>query len=325
MKRAPRSDIAAEAVRIGEELRDGRLALGLSLEDVAARLRIRRAYLAALEEGRVRDLPGTAYAVGFVRAYAGALGLDADGMVRRFREGGGALQRKTDLVFPEPVPERGVPAGAMVMAGAVLTIGAYVAWYNWSGSGSRTVDAVPPPPARLEQAAEAPRSPEPAAPLPVPAPGVAPPTAAQAAVPAPVAAMPAPVVPAPVAATAPAPEPQPVAARPEPPPAPAAEAPRIELRARAESWVQIRDPRSGQVVLNRLLRAGETAAVPPRVGLLLTTGKAEHLDNTVDGEPTPALANQVGVRRDIPLDPERLKAGSVAPSGAPGRGASASR
>ena len=79
MKRNPRPDIAAaEAARVGEDLREARLTLGASVEDMAEHLRINRRYIHALEEGRVRDLPGSAYAVGFVRSYASALGLDPD-------------------------------------------------------------------------------------------------------------------------------------------------------------------------------------------------------------------------------------------------------
>jgi len=127
MKRTPRPTDSggAEAARIGEELCYARLALGQSVDEMATRLRIRRPYLEALEEGRVRDLPGPAYAVGFVRTYAKSLGLDADEMVRRFRDlSGAAVNQRTNLVVPEPVPERGVPAGAVVVvvlaAGAVL-------------------------------------------------------------------------------------------------------------------------------------------------------------------------------------------------------------
>ncbi|MDB5371941.1 MAG: hypothetical protein JWP04_583, partial [Belnapia sp.] len=159
MKRSMRPEPSAgEAARLGEELRDARLTLGLSIEDIAVSLRIRRPYLVALEEGRVRELPAPAYAVGFVRTYAKALGLDDDAMVRRFRDASGSVvQRKTDLIFPEPVPERGVPAGAVILVGAVLAIGAYIGWYQWSGSGTRTVDTVPPLPSRLEQITAAPR------------------------------------------------------------------------------------------------------------------------------------------------------------------------
>ena len=115
MKRLARPELtAAEAARIGEEIREARLALGITIEDAANRLRINRRYLAALEEGRIKDLPGPAYAMGFVRSYASALGLDADELVRRFRDVTGTGAQKGDLVFPEPVPGRGIPAGAVV-------------------------------------------------------------------------------------------------------------------------------------------------------------------------------------------------------------------
>lgn len=284
MKRLPRPEpSAAEAARLGEELRDARVALGLSLEDIAASLRIRRPYLVALEEGRVRDLPAPAYAVGFVRTYARALGLDEDEVVRRFREASGpVVQRKTDLVFPEPVPERGLPAGAVILVGAMLAVGAYAGWYQWSGSGDRTVDAVAPVPARIEQAARL--EPAPAAtPSPPPA---ASPVNAQAA-------------PAPPLATAP----------PAPLPAATATEGRIVLRARADAWIQLRDRGTGTVILNRVLRPGESYTVPPREGLLFTTGNAGGLDIMVDGQPVPALGGAQAVRRDLLLEPERLKSG----------------
>lgn len=157
VKRSARPEAAAgEAARVGEELRDARVALGYSLEEAAARLRINRRYLAALEEGRVRDLPGPAYALGFVRSYAAALGLDADEMVRRFRDSSGAAARtRADLVFPEPVPERGVPAGAVVLAGVLVAIGGYVLWWQSSGVDQRSVDVVPPLPPAMERLADA--------------------------------------------------------------------------------------------------------------------------------------------------------------------------
>jgi cytoskeleton protein RodZ len=370
---------AGEAARVGEDLRDARLALGITLEDLADRLRIRRPYLVALEEGRVQDLPGAAYAVGFVRSYARALGLDANEMVRRFRDlSGAAVTRKTDLVFPEPVPERGVPAGAVVLLGAVFALGGYVAWYNWSGSGSRSMEAVPPLPPRLEQAAEQgeralmPRAPAQAqAPIPVPDPssapplgsslggpgmGAAPPLPAAPLTPPSVAMGPAPARPLPPAAmggqpgantsaqaatvpsatvpsaTVPAaPAPPPLAAAPAtpapsaapqaPPPAAAAATPaapsdgtRIVLRASQESWVHVREPRSGQVLLNRVLRPGESWNVPPqRDGLVLTTGRAEGLDLVVDGQVSQLLSGVIGVRRDIALEPDRLRTAQPLP------------
>ena len=336
LKRIPRPVEAtgAETARLGDELREARLALGISVEEMAARLRIRRAHLEALEEGRLRDLPGAAYAVGFVRSYAAALGLDPDEMARRFRDLTGPAAVKPRLVFPEPVPDRGMPAGLMIGVGAMVAVGAYVAWFNWAGGGSRTVDVVPPVPPRLEAAAEQGRAQLPArdgaltGTLPLaalPPPGGT--TSAQAAT------VPAAQVPA--AFQASPPPAAPVAAAPAAPtaadPAAMPDATRIILRARPTgvdgAWVQVRDPRSGQVLLNRVLRPGETWPVPPRAGLLLDTGKATELDILLDGQPQPTLEGVIGVRRNIALDPDRVRqrlipaaAIPAPPPAAPGRG-----
>jgi cytoskeleton protein RodZ len=324
LKRNPRPVEAtgAEAARLGDELREARLALGISVEEMAARLRIRRAHLEALEEGRLRDLPGAAYAVGFVRSYAAALGLDADEMARRFRDLTGTAAVKPRLVFPEPVPDRGMPAGLMIGVGAMIAVGAYVAWFNWAGGGSRTVDVVPPVPPRLEAAAEQGRAQLPArdvavtvtlplAALPPPG-GTGANTSAQAATvpaaPVPAAFQAASSSAAPAAAVTPAAAPAaPAVADPNAMP----DGTRIVLRARPTgvdgAWVQVRDPRSGQVLLNRVLRPGETWPVPPRAGLLLDTGKATELDILLDGQPQPTLEGVIGVRRNIALDPDRVR------------------
>jgi cytoskeleton protein RodZ len=336
LKRLPRpvETAAAEAARLGEELREARLALGHGIEDLAQHLRIRRAHLEALEQGRLKDLPGAAYAVGFVRSYAGALGLDPDDMARRFREITGQAAPKPKLVFPEPAQERAIPAGALMAAGTVLAIGAYVAWFNWSGGGDRVVDVVPPVPPRLEQAAEAGRAQMPAVPAPGPLPIAAlpPPGGAPGVVPTPGAntsaqAATVPAAPVPAAAPPPAAPAAPPTAAPAPAPAaPAPDGTRVVLRARAGSgegaWIQVRDPRTGQSLVNRVLRPGETWSAPLRDGLVLDTGKAESLEILLDGQPQPTLDGVVGVRRAIALDPDRVRQRLVPPAAAaapPGR------
>ncbi|PHK93090.1 hypothetical protein CR162_20410 [Pseudoroseomonas rhizosphaerae] len=309
----------AEALRVGEELREARLSLGISLEEMAERLRINRRYIAALEDGRIADLPGAAYAIGFVRSYAQAMGLDAPDLVRRFREAAGKGPRGRDLVFPEPVPERGVPTGAVILVGALLAIGAYAGWYRWSGSGERVVDAVPDLPPRLDQAAREAGSP----PLPGLPPGGAPAAPATPGPPGPPATTP-PVAVPPLAAPL-APMAQPPAMPPAAPSAggdgagsatasaspPAAEAAplagRIVLRATQESWVRVSEARGNRVVFERVLQPGETYEVPQTPGLLLNTGRIEGLVAEVDGVPSPAFTDNTGVRRDILLDPARLR------------------
>ncbi len=61
---------------IGQRLREARLARSLSLEEAAQATRIRVRFLVAMEEGDYEALPSAAQARGFLRAYAGYLGLD---------------------------------------------------------------------------------------------------------------------------------------------------------------------------------------------------------------------------------------------------------
>jgi len=315
MKRfRPQEAPAVDAARLGEELRDARLALGLAIEDVAAQLRIRRVYLVALEEGRVKDLPSAAYAIGFVRNYSGFLGLDPGDMVRRLRDAvSGVGARKADLVFPEPVPERGFPAGVVVLVGAVIAIGAYVGWYNWTGTRDRTVDAVPPVPARLETAARSGEALRPATPAPAPGNATAPGTPA----PAPQATTPG-MPPLPVPTPVPVQIPPPAVTAATPAPAPNPDQPRIVLHAKADVWTQVRDTRNNQQILARTMRAGETFAVPNREGLVLAVGNAQSMEILVEGAPSTVFSDLRGVRRDVPLTVAHLRAAPApAAAGAP--------
>ncbi|MCK5547345.1 MAG: helix-turn-helix domain-containing protein, partial [Rhodospirillaceae bacterium] len=94
---------------VGDLLRATRIKAGKEILTVAGSLRISMRYLEALEDGRNDDLPGATYAVGFVRSYAEYLGLDEDEIVRRFKEQTSELSEKSELTFPKPIPEGGVP------------------------------------------------------------------------------------------------------------------------------------------------------------------------------------------------------------------------
>ena len=62
-----------------------RESLDLAIEDIAQATRVRAAHVAALEAFDLDKLPARPFAIGYVRAYALALGLDADAVVARFR------------------------------------------------------------------------------------------------------------------------------------------------------------------------------------------------------------------------------------------------
>jgi len=73
------------------------------------------------------------------------------------------------------------------------------------------------------------------------------------------------------------------------------------------------------VLLNRIMHAGETWPVPAQPNLLLTTGNAGGTELLVDGATTPSLGGSGAVRRDLPLDPDLIKAGKLTVSSLPSR------
>ena len=140
--------------------KQARLARGLSLADVSASLRLRAAYLEAIENDRREALPGPVYANGYVRSYAAYLGMDPDAAVRRFKKEAGDARARPELVFPSPAPEGRVPGGAALLVGLVLLVTVYGGWYYLTSKDYLLSDLVPDVPARLahlmEPAAETP-------------------------------------------------------------------------------------------------------------------------------------------------------------------------
>ncbi|MBI2051056.1 MAG: helix-turn-helix domain-containing protein [Parcubacteria group bacterium] len=70
---------------IGEQLCKAREGAGLSLADLSRTLRIKAAYLEAIELGSYSELPGEIYALEFTRRYAAALRMDPGRAVERHR------------------------------------------------------------------------------------------------------------------------------------------------------------------------------------------------------------------------------------------------
>lgn len=111
---------------IGEALRAVREGHGLSIEEVAETTRVRRSYLAAIEEMRVDLLPSRPFTIGYIRAYAQALGLDADGAVERFKSDDPVLDEP--LRNPIGVEDKRDPKLTAIIVGAILIIAAIVVW-----------------------------------------------------------------------------------------------------------------------------------------------------------------------------------------------------
>jgi cytoskeleton protein RodZ len=127
----------------GGLLKATREALGLDLRNIAEILRIRYPYLEAIEDNRFDDLPGSTYAVGFVRTYAEHLGLEGVEVVARFRRETDASKYKPQLVFPAPLVEAKVPGGAVLLIAVFFVVLIYSSWIYVSSQGQTFGSIIP--------------------------------------------------------------------------------------------------------------------------------------------------------------------------------------
>lgn len=111
---------------LGATLQGEREKRGLTLQDVAERLRISTHVLGALEMGDMDALPHKAYAKGFIRSYATLLGLATDEIEACVASLSGASPS-----VPQPIatmndsattPTSGVPTGKMLACAVVLLV-----------------------------------------------------------------------------------------------------------------------------------------------------------------------------------------------------------
>jgi cytoskeletal protein RodZ len=113
-------------VGFGGALRAMREARGFSLQDVADITRVRRAYLAALEEMRLDQLPARPFIIGYVRAYAQALGVDTEEAVTKFREN--APCNSEPLRPPVGVRRHRDPRLSLAVAAAGVVLVSVLVW-----------------------------------------------------------------------------------------------------------------------------------------------------------------------------------------------------
>lgn len=100
---------------------------GLSRAEVGQAIKLAPGVVEALESGEESRIPPRTYVVGYLRGYAGAVGLDPDEVVLRFEEAIGPVEE------PGRAPSRTAPRGpsiqtivAVALALAVAVAGALV-------------------------------------------------------------------------------------------------------------------------------------------------------------------------------------------------------
>lgn len=294
-----------QELTVGQELKAARESRGEDLTAVARALRIRRDHLEAIEAGRVDDLPGRTYAVGFVRSYAEYLGLGA-AYVERFKsEIGGRTDHSPLKGLPPDAGEGGLPYGWLVMALVVVGVVGYAGYHLVRSAESPAVQPVAPVPAVMApesvKHAPAPKRRVPAqqahaGPVSIPAASGA--TSAPGGSPSPGTPVnPAAVGKAPSPAFAALPQGQVYGVQ--------NKNARVILHARAVTHVLVEGP-GGKVFINRVLHPGDTYRVPDLVGLSLTTPDGGTVLLELDGQDM-GVAGHTGQLTDaLSLDPQAI-------------------
>ncbi len=115
------------AASLGDALREARLASGKDLASLATTTRVHERYLTALEQNDFSILPSRVFSIGYVRAYALALGMDEQAAIERFKAE--SPNAAVPLQAPAGSEVQDVRRGSpRIMAVAVALVAAVVGW-----------------------------------------------------------------------------------------------------------------------------------------------------------------------------------------------------
>ncbi len=238
------------------------------IQKIANTLKIRARYLQALEQSRYEDFPGKIYAIGFLRNYAGFLGLDVEALTAQYHA-------ETSFIKPDtldmPVSSRPVLFPSMkylaLALGVILLLCIFWYFLTYSETQTEDISAV-----TLEDTLDTEQVSEPVVTAPV----------VEEALPV-------------------------VEAKKEAKAAPVA-APKgaVRIVALEEVWVEIEQ--DDTLILSRTLKKGETYDVPAsETELFLKTGNAGGMEIYVDGQKVKSLGPVGAVRSGISLSADKLK------------------
>lgn len=285
-------DSDAPLETVGQDLRAARLRRGDDLATVSKALKIRKDHLEALEEDRIESLPGRTYAVGFVRTYADFLGLDAAQSVERFKAqiAGRADEPQSTITVIDEDDHRRLPQGWKIIAGVVLLLFAYGAYYLLVPAADRMLTP-PVAPVPQQQTAPKPKVVKAMPPAATPAPAATAPTAT------------------PPATTAPS---ETATAAPQEQTPPVGKVygqnnknARVVLRMKETTRVLVQSA-DGATFINRTLNAGDSYMVPDQVGLTLTAANAGAVEVDLDGAPMGAAGRRGQIAETLSLDPQAI-------------------
>lgn len=113
---------------VGDKLREAREAQGLTLADIANRTRVPIRHLEAIENNRMEGMASPAYAIGFTKTYARAVGLDEKAIAAELRQSPqmplspATRFEEYEPTDPRRVPSRGIAGIAAIIALVLLAV-----------------------------------------------------------------------------------------------------------------------------------------------------------------------------------------------------------
>lgn len=146
--------------RVGDRLRAARIRAGMDLSDIATKTRVPLRHLQAIEGGDYSSFPSTTYCVGFVKAYARAIGADEVALANDLRVELGDVrpERRVDAFQAEDADPARVPGRMLAWTAAIVALliaGGYALWRSqWFAGDVPVVQAndVPTVPAADDDA-----------------------------------------------------------------------------------------------------------------------------------------------------------------------------
>jgi cytoskeleton protein RodZ len=294
----------------GENLRREREMRGVTLEEISSATKISLRFLEAIEQEDFAQLPGGIFARSFIRTYARYLGLDEDRVIAEYQL---AAQPEADVDLPRLTsrrtgtarPSMRTPLVATLVA-IILLAGGY-ALFRYSRRAAEIPPPPPPSPAAATSQAPAPSQP-------ATTPGTNLPTAdvnAQTGNPATTATAP---------GTTPGANPNPLATVPAagatvtPPAEQTATAPGarpaeeggfvLQVAATDRAWVAVKA--DGKIVMQRVLNPNEVRTVRAHDTFDVTTGNAQGVILTLNGETLKPLGRR-GEVKTVHLTHDDLK------------------
>lgn len=277
-----RSEQSPPMPAFGENLRREREMRGVSLEEIASATKISLRFLHAIEGEEFSKLPGGIFGRSFIRTYARYLGLDEERVMAEFQLAAQPkaevdIHRMTANNSTQPRPEARTPLVATLVA--VILLAAGYALFRYSQREAE-VPLPPPPPQAVTPTTPAPPAQPAAAPNPTSPTAGANPTVENATPgPAPGAAPNAPAQPA-TGGLATSSNPQPEA----PPGTKYTQEAGLVLQVAAteRAWVAVEA--DGKMVFQRSLNPNEVETVKARESFNVTTGNAQGIILTLNGE-----------------------------------------